>query len=141
VSWDDNITIILDRHEAVALSAAILTLGESGHRGEQIEAVRRKLRAGLNHRARDQDEHDAEAAIIAHEYVDVCGQCGGTGKHGVAIMNNKIRHPACCDACDGTGKRLVSPEDYAYSHCQGCGQEYSACECEAWRLWRGQFSV
>lgn len=106
MSWDDNITIILDRHEAVALSAAILTLGESGHRGEQIEAVRRKLRAGLNHRARDQDEHDAEAAIIAHEYAST----------------------------------LVSPEDYAYSHCEGCGQEFQACECAigstGWRVMR-----
>lgn len=68
MSWDDNITIILSPAEAVAMSAAVLTLGPSGQRGEHIEAVRLKLRAGLNHRARDQDEHDAEAVIIAYEY-------------------------------------------------------------------------
>jgi hypothetical protein len=64
----DNITIILSRQQAVTVSAAILSLGSSHHRHPDIEALRSKLREGLNHRSREAAEHDVEASLIAHEY-------------------------------------------------------------------------
>lgn len=67
-SWDDQITLILTKREAVALSAAILALGTCHHRPELIESIRKKLRAGLDHRLKQTEDEEAQIAILALEY-------------------------------------------------------------------------
>lgn len=66
--WDSNLTLVLNKAEAIALSAAILAIGTTGHRADPLEAVRKKLRAGLDHRMRDQEELEACIGILALEY-------------------------------------------------------------------------
>jgi hypothetical protein len=68
MNGDDNITLIVTRQEATALSALILETGTSGHRSASVEAVRAKLRAGLNRRGKDREEEEAELNILRLEY-------------------------------------------------------------------------
>ena len=69
--WDDSLTLILSRSEAVALSMAILETASSGQRGEALENVRKKLRSGLDHGLKAREEELLEASLIAMRYSDV----------------------------------------------------------------------
>jgi hypothetical protein len=67
-TWDDQITLILSRAEAIGLSAVILSCGPSHKRSHQIESIRKKLRAQLDHRRRDDEEEESQLAMLAATY-------------------------------------------------------------------------